>query len=613
MLDMNLAGYPAWSGTVNPNPAPSPTPWLTNVGRKGILTFADLTALPAAATTTLPQGQVDNIVGWRNWSITKQTGSSFGNPNFSAGNMNNRQDTWGTYLFDFGDPPYSTPCPVFPFTTVDPSPNGGQTDQAVLSRQELLKLRSSLGFSQNVLQYMGTFSRERNQPARDWNRLDGRIPDRFDVSYIGMIGPDPPGTPQIRGRGQGHGGGGFRGRGRYRGDASTIRDTFGLGWVAADASVTDPHNVKYWGHWLYVGTPPLPDGNPHIPVLRRGRNDFFQILDYCTGNQANIDNDDADPQSVKTILGLGASLMDQYDNDADDLVTTGAHITPTHVTIIAYGNGGVQFVLGWENNEVPAALDTNAASPKNPYNWITDTGDSTGAKKALPAAGPTPIVLNHAFTTTGDLGYGLKTEDGFKRVDFHTWPQVAGSVDAVLLDFFTYNPVDHNYPRLGITNLNTKNVPVIAAILKSALKKDVDVVNPATFPTVSSSEATAAAQAIVNATTAQPALNRSEIVRLTSVGAGSIPFTGSSPEETEKGRETIARALSEVAQARTWNLLIDVIAQTGRYTPDASNITESNKFIVEGEKRYWLHIALGRDLDSGQVDVLGTQLEQVVD
>jgi hypothetical protein len=36
-------------------------------------------------------------------------------------------------------------------------------------------------------------------------------------------------------------------------------------------------------------------------------------------------------------------------------------------------------------------------------------------------------------------------------------------------------------------------------------------------------------------------------------------------------------------------------------------------FIVEGVKRYWLHIALGRDLVSGNVDELGTQLEEVTE
>jgi hypothetical protein len=55
-----------------------------------------------------------------------------------------------------------------------------------------------------------------------------------------------------------------------------------------------------------------------------------------------------------------------------------------------------------------------------------------------------------------------------------------------------------------------------------------------------------------------------------------------------------------------------VIAQTGKYKPNAPDLSGSN-FVVEGEKRYWLHIALGRDQVSGQVDVLGTQLEEVVE
>ena len=68
-----------------------------------------------------------------------------------------------------------------------------------------------------------------------------------------------------------------------------------------------------------------------------------------------------------------------------------------------------------------------------------------------------------------------------------------------------------------------------------------------------------------------------------------------------------------MGQTRTWNLFVDVIAQTGKYKPNAPDLTGSN-FVVEGEKRYWLHIALGRDLnDDGSVDVLGTQLEEVIE
>jgi hypothetical protein len=233
--------------------------------------------------------------------------------------------------------------------------------------------------------------------------------------------------------------------------------------------------------------------------------------------------------------------------------------------------------------------------------------------KPTPTPGATPIVIDHAFTTTAELGYGLDTENGFTPLDLHT----SGSNQSALLDFFTYNPVDHPFPRLGIVNLNTKNPPVLAAILGKALKRDVDVApTPNPLPTVAPSEAMAAAQAIVTETWTnnRPALNRQDIARLTSVAASQISSSFSvSQEETDKCKETIARSLSELGQARTWNLFIDVIAQTGRYSPDATDIAQANKFVVEGEKRYWLHIALGRDLVSGQVDVLGTQLEEVVE
>jgi hypothetical protein len=54
-----------------------------------------------------------------------------------------------------------------------------------------------------------------------------------------------------------------------------------------------------------------------------------------------------------------------------------------------------------------------------------------------------------------------------------------------------------------------------------------------------------------------------------------------------------------------------VIAQTGKCAPGESDFA---KFTVEDEKRYWLHIALGRDVNIDRtVDVLGAQLEEVIE
>ena len=108
-------------------------------------------------------------------------------------------------------------------------------------------------------------------------------------------------------------------------------------------------------------------------------------------------------------------------------------------------------------------------------------------------------------------------------------------------------------------------------------------------------------------------MTRADIGRLTAAGASAISTAGfAAGEETEKVPEAIARALCEVTQTRTWNLFIDVIAQTGKYKPSAQDLTASD-FIVDGEKRYWLHISLGRDLNGGAVDVIGQQLEEVTE
>ena len=55
--------------------------------------------------------------------------------------------------------------------------------------------------------------------------------------------------------------------------------------------------------------------------------------------------------------------------------------------------------------------------------------------------------------------------------------------------------------------------------------------------------------------------------------------------------EVVPRQLSGVADARCWNLLVDVVVQSGRY---ANGITDPDQFIVQGERRYWLHLSMDR-------------------
>ena len=95
---------------------------------------------------------------------------------------------------------------------------------------------------------------------------------------------------------------------------------------------------------------------------------------------------------------------------------------------------------------------------------------------------------------------------------------------------------------------------------------------------------------------------------LTDAYAQSV-FTGgtlqTSMSQVKRFREAPIRALASVGQTRVWNLMIDVVAQTGRY-PQSSASTLDN-FVVEGEQRYWVHVAIDRF--TGQV--IDKQIEVV--
>ncbi len=103
------------------------------------------------------------------------------------------------------------------------------------------------------------------------------------------------------------------------------------------------------------------------------------------------------------------------------------------------------------------------------------------------------------------------------------------------------------------------------------------------------SNATNVASQIAASTATTPIVNKDEIAtRLTATLGG----TGTSDDAMLKPRrETITRALADVGQVRTWNLLIDIFAQAGRYS---QNATKLDDFIVEGERHFWLHIAIDR-------------------
>jgi hypothetical protein len=235
-----------------------------------------------------------------------------------------------------------------------------------------------------------------------------------------------------------------------------------------------------------------------------------------------------------------------------------------------------------------------------------------------------PIILNRPFKTVGELAYTF-SDTPWRNLDLST-PE---SGNTALLDVFCIQ--DDDTPDAivaGKLNLNTRQRPVLSSLLAGAAKQD-----DGAFP-LSATDVTNIVDALVTRTTGTdaakgqgPLRNPAELVGryvggTPSTGAGStvlgavyrgfsedIAVSAPAPLGTigssiQRFRETSIRALSNVGTTRVWNLMIDVIAQTGRYPQSATGLDD---FIVEGEKRCWLHVAIDRY--TGQV--IDQQLEPV--
>jgi len=470
LLDINVAGFPS----------STPTP-VTYVGRKGTLAFADLTALPTTGSSFVTNAAINRIVGWRNYA-TVQPNGTFPNFTFTAVATSN----FVTYFLDT----------TRDFRTVATALRNGRTDQSFITRSELIKLRADIAASANMLQYLATFSVERNKPTWRVAPLDP-LAKRFAIGKLAEVLPNPS-NPVL------------------------VRADFGLVW-----------NSDHWEYWGATGTG---EQSTIPPITGSLTPEFFQLLSYGRSNAP-----------IGETLTIGASLIDQCDTDD----TT---------TVIEYGGG----------SQPPRVYGMEALASPTP--------------SPAPSPPPNAVILNRPFRNVGEFGYAYKSTTA--TVDFKS-----NNADAGLLDLFTYDTCD---VRGGVVNLNTRNASVLAAILKAALPTEASATG------ISNAQATSAATSIVNATTAQPALGRRDVARLASAPTNA-PFT-----INEENRETIARALAEVGQTRTWGLLIDLIAQSGRYPPTATGLAQ---FVVEGEKRYWLHLAIDRFTG----EVIDQQLEAVLE
>jgi hypothetical protein len=235
-------------------------------------------------------------------------------------------------------------------------------------------------------------------------------------------------------------------------------------------------------------------------------------------------------------------------------------------------------------------MPDNAPAGSNPYSEVN--GDPVR-----------PLVMNRPFRSVGEMGYAFRDQP-FRTLSFSSGTSSNPSPDAGLLDLFSVN--DYSAPssmRAGVINLNSRQGGAIAAILASTIRKEntitPSVLGPTPTPGVTGDANSAGASLASLANPTTPVTSKAGLATLIA------NETGLGPSVPKTERESIARALGEADQTRTWNLLIDVIAQSGRYPPNATSF--QNGFVVDGEQRYWVHVAIDRF--TGQV--IDKQIEVV--
>jgi len=197
-----------------------------------------------------------------------------------------------------------------------------------------------------------------------------------------------------------------------------------------------------------------------------------------------------------------------------------------------------------------------------------------------------PVILNRPFRSVGELGYAFR-DTPWKSLDFFT----ADSADAALLDLFTISETPGVVA--GTVNANSQNKPVLKALLQGALITESANPTAGGDDVISAAVAEKIADQIIAQSRATPFVNRSDLVTRVAdaLGSGTETFDSLKTSRIKARRESALRALANVTSTRTWNLMIDLIAQSGRF-PDAA--TSLDQFQPTAEKRYWLHLAIDR-------------------
>ena len=184
-----------------------------------------------------------------------------------------------------------------------------------------------------------------------------------------------------------------------------------------------------------------------------------------------------------------------------------------------------------------------------------------------------PVMLNRPLTSVGEMAYAMRGGP-WKSLDFCS----ASSADSALLDLFCVGPATET--QAGVVNPNRAPPEVLQALLLGA-GTDPVIASGSLTP----ANATSIASATRNYLATNVIENRADLV---SMSDGLVAVAGL---DYKRQKEVIVRTFADVSNTRTWNLLVDVVAQIGSFPPTS---TSADAFIVQGEQRAWTHLAVDR-------------------
>jgi len=254
-------------------------------------------------------------------------------------------------------------------------------------------------------------------------------------------------------------------------------------------------------------------------------------------------------------------------------------------------------LFGLVSNNPDVLDNANPARYPDPDGVIRPGDGYFGALPTVPGRiADRPLLLNRPFRSVGELGYVFR-DVPWKTLDFFS----RRSGDLGLLDVFSISETDGDLPlTAGQINLNTRQTAVLAAVLLNSSKQLPGVSASVPHSELTAAQANTIAAAIVAESTARPFSDKGDLVtRVLNSGVGIDPLApapGDPPQTVHEAalktaREAAVRTLAEIGTTRTWNFLIDLVAQTGRFTAASKS---GSDFMVQGEERVWIHVAIDR-------------------